>query len=166
VYRFPKRFGCHGDAAEAAFRRKLMHYKLASPELAAAGIIFRPLVWTADGRPHPAATRTLRFAAESAARRWGQDSSAKELLARWRHEIQVAIERRRAAMTRAVLPRPSAWAIWLRTGHADELPRAGNRAPPLDAEHHAPASDAEDDEAGWAEDDADDASLHEGADAF
>ena len=35
-----------GDAAQAAFGRKLSHCS--------------PLAWTADGRPHPAVTRTLQ----------------------------------------------------------------------------------------------------------
>jgi len=54
-----------GDAAESAFRRKLRHYRREIPELAQAGIVYSPLVWTADGRPHPAVVRTLRFAATS-----------------------------------------------------------------------------------------------------
>ena len=48
-----------GDAAQAGFERKLQHYRAVIPELRGAGIIHRPLVWTADGRPHTAATRTL-----------------------------------------------------------------------------------------------------------
>ena len=44
------------DAAESAFKRKLAHYRHVIPELQAAGIAFRPLIWTADGRPHPATT--------------------------------------------------------------------------------------------------------------
>ena len=57
------------DAAEAAFQRKLRHYAQVIPELHSVGIAFHPMVWTADGRPHPAATRTLAFAAEMAARK-------------------------------------------------------------------------------------------------
>ena len=41
------------DAAESAFRRKLRHYRAVLPELAAAGICYRPLVWTSAGRPPP-----------------------------------------------------------------------------------------------------------------
>ena len=40
------------DAADAAFKRKLRHYREVIPQLAAAGIAFRPLIWTAEGRPH------------------------------------------------------------------------------------------------------------------
>ena len=35
---------------------------------------------------------------------------------RWKHEIHIALFRRRAAMTRAVLPNPAAWAEWLFAG--------------------------------------------------
>jgi hypothetical protein len=65
----PNAAAARGDAAEAAFQRKLKHYAEDIPELHRAGIAFRPMVWTADGRPHPAVTRTLRFAAERAARK-------------------------------------------------------------------------------------------------
>ena len=67
---------------------------------------YRPLVWTADGRPHPALNRTLQFAADIASSGNGQKMSAKSLQHRWKHEI------RSAAMTQAVLPNPSARAEW------------------------------------------------------
>ena len=59
----PNAAGAQGDAAEAGFRRKLRHYADAIPELSRAGIADRPLVWTADGRPHPAVVRTLAHVA-------------------------------------------------------------------------------------------------------
>ena len=67
-------------------------------------IQYRPLVWTADERPHLAVTRTLQYAADVASSRNGQLMTAKSLHRRWKHEIQVALLRRRAAMARAVLP--------------------------------------------------------------
>jgi hypothetical protein len=82
-------------------------------------------------------------------------------MARWGHEIQVAIQRRRAAMTRAVLPRASAREDWLLTGRTDATPSSGNRAPPLD-EDDDPAAVGEEGTVGHADED-DDASLHEGA---
>ena len=48
-----------GDAAQAAFDRKLSHYRNEIGELMQQGIHFHPLVWTADGRPRPAFTRTF-----------------------------------------------------------------------------------------------------------
>ena len=89
------------------------------PELATAGIVFRPLIWTADGRPHPAAVRTLRYAAAQAVVCAGGIGDAAWLLRRWKHEIMVAILRRRAAMARAVLPRRSEREEWLLTVHAN-----------------------------------------------
>ena len=104
------------------------------PQLRAANIIYRPLVWTADGRPHAAVTRTLRFAAEQAASRGDRHADAKSLLARWRHEIQIAIARRRAAMMRAVLPRLGDRGRWLLTGQSDLLPSSSPRQEPLDGD--------------------------------
>ena len=131
-----------GDAAEAAYKRKLRRYRREIPQLQAAGISFRPLVWTADGRPHPATTRTLHFAAELAANRSSQQTTARSLLSRWRHEIQVALQRRRAAMLRAVLPRASPGQAWLLTGHTEAAPCSEGRARPLD---EGQAADAESD---------------------
>ena len=48
-----------GDAAQAAFHRKLSAYRQEIPDLRNQGIHYRPLVWTADGRARPAVTRTL-----------------------------------------------------------------------------------------------------------
>ena len=66
-----------GDAAKAAFDRKLSHYRNATGELRRQGIYCSPLVWTADGRPHPAVTATLQYAADIASSRNGQHLSAK-----------------------------------------------------------------------------------------
>ena len=121
-----------GDAAEAAFRRKLRRYRREIRELGTAGIAFRPLVWTADGRPHPAVMRTLRFAAEIAVTRNGQLATASSFVSRWKHEISIAILRRRAAMARAVLPRASAQELWLLAGQVDRAEGDDARLPPLD----------------------------------
>jgi hypothetical protein len=128
----PSASAAAGDAAAAAFRRKLRKYRHVIPQLARAGITFRPMVWTSEGRPHPAVTRTLRFAAGVAARRAGSEATA--LLSRWKHEVQIAIQRRRAAMARAVLPRATPEELWLLTGQGGLRPDPGDRAPPLDEE--------------------------------
>ena len=108
-----------GGAAQAAFDRKLSHYREEIPDLRNQGIHYRTLVWTADGRPHPAVTRTLQYASDIASSRNGQQMSAKSLQHRWKHEIQIVVLRRRAAMTWAVLPNPSARAEWLLAGVID-----------------------------------------------
>ena len=104
---------------QAAFDCELSHYRNEIGELRQQNIHYRPLVWTADGRPHPAVTRTLQYAAGIASSRNGQQMSAKSLHRRWKHEIQIALLRRRAAMARAVHPNPSARAEWLFAGIID-----------------------------------------------
>ena len=106
-----------GDAAQAAFDRKLSNYRNEIPRVT-FGIHYR-LVWTADGRPQPAVTRTLQYAAEIASSRNGQQMSAKSLQRRWKHESQIALLRWRAAMTRADLPNSSARAEWFLAGILD-----------------------------------------------
>ena len=95
-----------GDAAQAAIGRKLTHSRNEIGELRQPNIHHRPPVWTADGRPHPAFTRTLQYAADVASSRNGQHQSAKSLHRRWKHGTQIALLQRRAAMARAVSPEP------------------------------------------------------------
>ena len=123
-----------GDAAEAAFKRKLRHYRALIPELAAAGVVYRPLVWTADGRPHPAVSRTLGYAAQLAASKAGRSETPKAFVRRWQHEVQIAILRRRAAMARAVLPAAPGNLAWLLTGKIDQPPCIHGRLPVLEEE--------------------------------
>ncbi len=129
-----------GDAAAAAFRRKLRRYRRAIPELARAGIVFRPMVWTADARPHPAVVRTLRHAAGVAARRNTGVDDPTLVLSRWRHEITTTILRRRAAMACAVVPRRTARQRWLLTGQTSAPPTSDIRAPELDDDEEYAAS--------------------------
>ncbi len=130
----PNAAAAAGDAAEAAFKRKLRRYRREIPQMAAAGILYRPLVWTTAGRPHPAVTRTLHYAAGLAASRSNTGADAKSLLSRWRHDIQTALLQRRAAMVRAVLPRLGARDAWLLTGFAGGVPDGAHRAPPVDGD--------------------------------
>ena len=48
--------------------------------------------------------------------------AATELQGRWEHEIAVAIQRRKAAMIRAVLPDDTRWKQWLRAGRSEAAP--------------------------------------------
>ena len=105
--------------------------KRESPNLRAQGIVCRPLVWAADGRPHPAVPRTLQYAADIASSRNGQQRSAKSLQHRWKHQVQITFFRRRAVMTRAVLPEASARAEWLLAGFIDRVASRWTRAHPL-----------------------------------
>ena len=56
------------------------------------GIHCRAFIWTADGRPHPAVTRTLQYAADIASSRNGQQLSVKSFQRRWTHEIQITLQ--------------------------------------------------------------------------
>ena len=125
-----------GDAAEATFKRKLWRYQTEIRELRSAGIVFRPVVWTADGRPHPAATRTLKYAAQLGAIRNSQQASASLLLGLWRHEVQSSILWRRAGQ-RVVLPRPSNFQQMLLTGNADRCSAAERREEEIEEEEVA-----------------------------
>ena len=89
----PPAAAARGDAVQAAFERKLNHNRHEIPEFLAQGILSRLLVCTADGRPHPAATRTLQYAADIVSSRNGQQMSAKSLQHRWKHEIQIGAGR-------------------------------------------------------------------------
>ena len=121
------------DAVGAAFKDKFDKYRNILPQLHAAGIAFRPLIWSADGRPHAAVTRTLKFAAEMALRRRG-GSGALGFLRRWRHEITVAIMRRRAAMMRAVLPKMKEKDVWLLEGVSPNDSFEAQRQPCIEEE--------------------------------
>ena len=118
--------------AASAFHRKLRRYRAEIRELGRAGIVFKPFAWTADGRPHPSVTRSLKYATEVAASRGNQPATAGSLLGRWLHKIQIAILSRRAAMYRAVMPRPTAHEHWLQTGDADRGAAEAGRAPAVD----------------------------------
>ena len=118
---------------QAAFDPKLSHNRNEIVELRQQGIHYRPLVWTADGRPHPAVTRTLQLSAKSRPRRW-------------KHEIQIALLRRRAAMARAVFPNPSARAEWIFADIIDRALHHWGHVPALDVgpgDHHLDDSETD-----------------------
>ena len=121
-----------GDAAQAAFDRKLSFNMHEIPDLRNQGIHYRPFVWTADGRPHPAVTRTLQYAADIASSHNIQQMSAKSLQRSRKHEIEMALLRRRTAMTRPVLPNPSTRAECLLAGLIDRALSQWAPVPPLD----------------------------------
>ena len=92
------------DCCASAFRRKLRKYARLLGPLAREGVGFRPLVWSAEGRPHPVVERAMGYAAGMAARKH-PEASASAFTSRWRREIAVAIQKRMARMIRACLPR-------------------------------------------------------------
>ena len=119
----PNAAAARGDVAQASFDRKLSLSRDETSDL---------LSGRRTGRPHLAVTRTVRYAADISSSRNGQQMSTKSLQRRWQREIQVALLRRRAAMTCAVLPHPSTRAEWLLAGMIDIAVHHWGCAPPLD----------------------------------
>ena len=98
-------------------------------------VVRHPLPVFSFGQPTGGRTLlslTAVYATDIASSRNGQQMSAKSLQHRWKHEIQTALLRRRAAMTRAVFPKPSARAEWLFAGLIDRAVNHWARAHPLD----------------------------------
>ena len=73
------------------------------------------MVWSTEGRPHPATTRVLECALKAIGLKRGADKVA-EIRTRWLQEITVELQRRKAAMMRACLPRRAARETWLLDG--------------------------------------------------
>ena len=121
-----------GDAAQAAFERKTSHYRMETPDFHSQSIVYRPVVWTADGRVtaiegnfptsvHKAscvalwsgrltAGHTLRshepYGMQQISHQWAKHVSNSPP-AQTEHKDPTALLRRRAAMTRAILPNTS-----------------------------------------------------------
>ena len=65
------------DACASAYRRKTTHYRHLLPELRRAGVVFQPMVWSAEGRPHPAATRVMDCVTRRVRARKGSDVASE-----------------------------------------------------------------------------------------
>ena len=96
--------GAGADACVSAAARKTERYSEVMEELEAAGIEYKPLVWTCWGRPSPDAQAALRTLSSVAARRCGI-SDPRGLEQRARALISAALWRRAAAMAIACLRR-------------------------------------------------------------
>ena len=97
------------------------------------------MVWSAEGRAHPAAVRLMDNVVRLFGNCHGQEA-ANAMRARWRHEVGVALQRRKAAMIRSVLPKPPARQRWLAEGSTDDV--AHGRLPSIDEEADDNAADA------------------------
>ena len=91
-----------GDAAQAAFDRKNLTLQERNPRPASS----RHRV-SSPGLD-PAVTRAPQHVADIASCRNAQRMSAKALQHEWKHEVQIALLRRRATMIRVVIPSISA----------------------------------------------------------
>ena len=78
----PQSIGAAGAAVVAARGRKLKKYAPVKKELHEAGVTYMPMVWTSNGRLHPAATRVMRYVASLASDSSEQDANAKSVLKR------------------------------------------------------------------------------------
>ena len=117
-----------GDAAQPSFDRKLSHYRIEMSELRNQGINCRRSFGQRTGdHTQPSLEHCSMLL---------QELYAKSLQRRWKHEIQIALPRRRAEVTRAVLPNPSARAEWLLARIIDRAVHHRGYAPPLDGGPH------------------------------
>ena len=85
-------------------QRKVRRYANILEELQAAGIVFRPMAWSAEGRPHPAVLRILAAISERVARK-RPGSTAQQICQRLRQEVGTALARRLARIIHSCMPR-------------------------------------------------------------
>ena len=83
---------------------KIEKYDPHREDLAAQGIRYEPIIFSAYGRRHPQTTDMLKFAASRAARRRGW-SKASGLLRWWHRQLAAEVWRRAARMIHACMPR-------------------------------------------------------------
>ena len=91
------------DAAAHMFARKTGEREAIAGDLAKLNIVYRPVVFTTFGRPHAAASETLRYMARRVARRRG-GASRKAILSQMEGAISVALARGAARMSLACWP--------------------------------------------------------------
>ena len=87
-------------------------YQQHFPALRRLGVVFRPVVWSAEGRAHPATVRLFDNMVRLFSNKHGK-AEAVGFRCRFLHEVGVAIQRRKAAMIRAALPRLSKRQRWM-----------------------------------------------------
>ena len=111
-----------GDAAQAAFERE--KHTITDGEFQTCVPRHRVSLPGLDsGRPTTPSSHT-NFSVCSRHRIMSQRATnvSKSLQHRWKHRIQIALLRRRAAMTQTVLPNTSARERWLLAGFIDNQP--------------------------------------------
>jgi len=94
------------DCTESMRLRKLGDYGSHLGTLERQNIEYRPMVWSAYGRPHPAATQALRAICRRTARRRGL-AKGDSLYRQTHAAITVEICRRAALMVAACWPLPA-----------------------------------------------------------
>ena len=102
----PDAVGAGTDCVEAMRQRKAGEYADHFEEMEAQGVFYRPVTFSAYGRPHPDATAMLATIAKRAARRRGFGDH-RQILRRATVKVGMQIARRAARMVLACLPRLS-----------------------------------------------------------
>ena len=105
------------DPSQRAYDRKMTRYRDEIPFMNEAGISFFPMVWSSEGRPHPAAKRVLAHAAHLVSRRRG--CNAKDFHRRWSQAIMSEIVKGQVAMIKAVTPKASKKELALMWGETE-----------------------------------------------
>ena len=101
----PDASGAGDDCTESMRKRKHAKYAPFAQDLAAAGVVYRPLVWSCFGREHAETTTALVTIARRVARRQGL-ADHRPVLNRIRAAVGVALARRCARMVHSCLRRP------------------------------------------------------------
>ena len=78
--------------------------------------------WTAAGKPQTAAERIIKYAAQVAARQH-PTLTTEAFARRWEGDIALAIQKRKANMAKAVLPKPKGIQKWLLQGQGSSTPK-------------------------------------------
>ena len=97
------------DAAEAMFMRKRDEREPIRAELERQNIVYKPIVWTAYGRPHAQAVDAMKGIAKRLARRRGCKQAS--VLAQLQSAVGVCLARRLARMSLACRPKGPAGSI-------------------------------------------------------
>ena len=101
----PDASGAGDDCTESMRKRKHAKYAPFAQDLAAAGVVYRPLVWSCFGREHAETTTALVTIARRVARRQGL-ADHRPVLNRIHAAVGVALARRCARMVHSCLRQP------------------------------------------------------------
>ena len=108
------------NCLQSAFCRKFETYANILPELRRQGIVFKPMVWSTEGAPHPVVLRIMAYVCSQAVRRNSDThKGAKEMMSRWQRELSVALQTRKASMIAACIKAPGPHQQWLLSGKVD-----------------------------------------------
>ena len=99
----PDAAGAGNDCCEPMFQRKLGTYEAHLDDMASRNLLYKPLIFSCYGRPHPESYNTLELIAKQAARRHGV-VDYRSILRRSMACISVQIWQRAACMIHSCVP--------------------------------------------------------------